>query len=193
MSDEWISDEDWRTIVANVPIVSVDLVVRREGGVLLGRRTNEPAKGAWFVPGGRVRKGETRREAVHRVASEELGSDVEIVESLGAFEHQYETADVDNVDSKHYLANGYVVDVVDGGSVAGGGGGNSDDGDGGGDSDDSNGVGDTDDSDGVDGDDALTGDDQHDAFRVFRSPPEPCHEYVRAYVEAAESVDAWSA
>jgi len=32
-------------------------------------------------------KGETRREAVHRVAATELGTDVEIVESLGAFEH----------------------------------------------------------------------------------------------------------
>ncbi|GAB3706534.1 NUDIX hydrolase [Halorubrum pallidum] len=163
MDDGWIPDEDWRTIVANVPIVSVDLVIRREGGVLLGRRTNEPVKGHWFVPGGRVRKGETRREAVHRVASEELGIDVEIVESLGAFEHQYETADVDGVDSKHYLANGYVVDVVGG-------------------------VG----TDGVNDNDALTADDQHDAFRVFRSLPEPCHEYVRAYVEAAATVDAWS-
>jgi len=163
MDDGWIPDEDWRTIVATVPIVSVDLVIRRDGGVLLGRRTNDPAKGHWFVPGGRVRKGETRREAVHRVASEELGIDVEIVESLGAFEHQYETADVDGVDSKHYLANGYVVDVAGG-------------------------VG----TDDVDADEQLTADDQHDAFRVFRSPPEPCHEYVRDYVEAAATVDAWS-
>ena len=165
MDDGWIPDEDWQTIVATVPIVSVDLVVRREGGVLLGRRTNEPAKGYWFVPGGRVRKGETRREAVHRVASEELGVDVKIIESLGGFEHQYETSDVDGVDSKHYLANGYVVDIVDGDGVAG---------------------------DGVGDKDEVTADDQHDEFRVFRSPPEPCHEYVRAYVEAAATVDAWS-
>lgn len=44
----------------------------------------------------------------------ELGIDVEIVESLGAFEHVYYTSDMDGVDSKHYLANGYVVDVTDG-------------------------------------------------------------------------------
>ncbi|MFD1571647.1 NUDIX domain-containing protein [Halorubrum laminariae] len=154
MDDGWISEEDWRTIVANVPIVSVDLVIRRDGGVLLGRRTNEPAKGYWFVPGGRVQKGETRREAVRRVAREELGVGVEIVESLGAFEHRYETANVPGVDTKHYLANGYVVDIVDG---------------------------------------DLDPDDQHDGFRVFRSPPEPCHEYVRAYVEAASAVEAWTA
>ena len=97
-----------------MPIVSVDLVISHDEGVLLGRRTNEPAKGYWFVPGGRVYKGETRREAAHRVAREELGVEVEIVESLGAFEHRYDTADVPGVDAKHYLANGYVVEVVDG-------------------------------------------------------------------------------
>ena len=152
MDDDWIPADDWRTIVTNVPIVSVDLVIRRDGGVVLGRRTNEPAKGNWFIPGGRVLKGETRREAVGRVAAEELGIEVEIVESLGAFEHLYDTSDVSGVDSKHYLANGYVVDVVDG---------------------------------------KPEPDDQHDTFRVFRSPPEPCHEYVRAYVEAAETVSGW--
>lgn len=87
MSDAWIASDDWRTIVANMPIVSVDLLVRYEDGVLFGKRTNKPAQGYWFPPGGRVRKGETRRDAVNRVAREELGLEVDIVESLGAFEH----------------------------------------------------------------------------------------------------------
>jgi colanic acid biosynthesis protein WcaH len=54
VDDTWISGDDWETIVASVPIISVDLVVSRDGGVVLGRRTNEPAKGDWVVPGGRV-------------------------------------------------------------------------------------------------------------------------------------------
>ncbi|WP_436903790.1 GDP-mannose mannosyl hydrolase [Halovenus halobia] len=106
---EWIPDDEWATIVRNVPIVSVDLLVRVDGGLLLGKRTNEPAKGEWFIPGGRVHKGETRTDAVTRIAKDELGVDVEIVESLGAFEHIYETSELDNVETKHYLANGYVV------------------------------------------------------------------------------------
>lgn len=114
MTDGWIPDDEWQTIVRRVPIVSVDLLVRYEDGFLLGKRTNEPAKGYWFPPGGRVRKFETRAEAVHRIAAKELGVEVEIVESLGAFEHVYDTADVAGVDGKHYLANGYVVDVVGG-------------------------------------------------------------------------------
>lgn len=79
---KWISDDDWATIVANVPIVSVDLLVQYDDGLVLGRRTNEPAKGFWFMPGGRVQKGETRSEAVYRIGKEELGVDLKFVESL---------------------------------------------------------------------------------------------------------------
>ena len=55
---EWIPDDGWRTIGRNVPVVSVDLLVLTDDGVVLAKRTNEPAKGEWFVPGGRVRKGD---------------------------------------------------------------------------------------------------------------------------------------
>jgi colanic acid biosynthesis protein WcaH len=106
---EWIPDDQWETIVRNVPIVSVDLVVLTDDGVVLAKRTNEPVKGEWFVPGGRVRKGERLEDAVHRVARKELGIEIEIVESLGAYEHLYRESDVDASGGKHYLANGFVV------------------------------------------------------------------------------------
>ncbi|AOW80033.1 GDP-mannose mannosyl hydrolase [Halodesulfurarchaeum formicicum] len=109
MSEDRIPDEDWATIVSNVPIVSVDLIIRTDDGVVLGRRQNEPAKGEWFVPGGRVKKNETLRKAVHRVAREELGIEVEIIESLGVYEHIYNASDVKDAGGKHYLANGFVV------------------------------------------------------------------------------------
>lgn len=54
--DNPIPDDEWRTIVANVPLVSVDLVIEYDGGVLLGKRENEPAKGEWFVRMGRCSK-----------------------------------------------------------------------------------------------------------------------------------------
>ena len=105
--DRWIPNDEWRTIVANVPLVSVDLVIEHDGGVLLGKRKNEPAKGEWFVPGGTVFKNERRTDAVHHVADAELDEPVVIDDCLGTYEHFYETADVDGVDSKHYLATGY--------------------------------------------------------------------------------------
>ena len=106
-----IPTDEWETIVRNVPIVSVDLVVQSANGVVLGKRENDPAKGEWFVPGGRVHKHERLTEAVHRVAREELGVGVEITERLGVYEHLYHTAEMDAVDGKHYLANGFVVET----------------------------------------------------------------------------------
>ncbi|QUO47727.1 NUDIX domain-containing protein [Halorubrum ruber] len=104
---EWISDDVWEAIVENMPIVSVDLVVECPDGVVLGKRANEPAKGEWFVPGGRVRKGERLERAVHRIAEEELGIGVEIRDSLGAFQHFYETSEIGC--EKHYVAHGFHV------------------------------------------------------------------------------------
>jgi colanic acid biosynthesis protein WcaH len=43
--ERWAQGANWETIVENVPIVSVDLIVKYGGGVLLGLRENEPAKG----------------------------------------------------------------------------------------------------------------------------------------------------
>lgn len=115
--DRWIHGEEWATVVRNVPIVSVDLVVRIDGGVLLGRRENEPARGEWFVPGGTVFKNERETEAVRRVARTELGCEVELLDRLGSFEQFYETSDVDGVDTKHYLAQAFVVRPTEGSSV----------------------------------------------------------------------------
>lgn len=106
---DWIPDEEWATIVRNVPVVSVDLLVETPRGVLLVERANRPARGEWFVPGGRVRKGERLARAVDRVARGELGVEVEIEASLGAYEHLYEDAEVEGAGGKHYLANGFHV------------------------------------------------------------------------------------
>lgn len=46
MNGRPVPPEEWRTVVANVPLVSVDLVVEYDGGILLGRRENEPVKGS---------------------------------------------------------------------------------------------------------------------------------------------------
>lgn len=110
---EWIPADEWATIVRRVPIVSVDLVVRHDGGVVLGRRRNEPARGEWFIPGGRVHKHERLADAARRVCHEELGVEVEIVRRLGVYEHVYDVADVDDVGGKHYVPVAYVVDPLD--------------------------------------------------------------------------------
>lgn len=60
--------------VAALPLVSVDWVLTNPAGELLvGQRLNAPARGPWFTPSGRVRKGEALSVAQQRVALEELG------------------------------------------------------------------------------------------------------------------------
>lgn len=113
MSDGPIPPEEWRAIVENVPLVSVDLVVEYDGGILLGKRENEPVKGEWFVPGGTVLKNERRVDAVHRVSREELGTEVTIKRKLGTYEHFYDASDVEGVDTKHYLASAYLCHFRD--------------------------------------------------------------------------------
>mgnify|MGYP006292312857 CR=1 FL=1 len=105
----YLPDETWETVVRSVPLVSVDLVVHYDGGVVLGKRTNEPAKGEWFVPGGTVRKHESLEDAVQRVANEELGVGVTIERRLGVYEHVYDVADIEDAGGKHYVPIGFEV------------------------------------------------------------------------------------
>jgi colanic acid biosynthesis protein WcaH len=69
-----LSTERFRAAVDMLPLVSIDLLVRDGNGrYLLGLRGNPPASGHWFVPGGRIRKGETLALALRRLMREELG------------------------------------------------------------------------------------------------------------------------
>ena len=53
------------------------------GAMLLVRRANEPGRGRWSVPGGRVRPGETDHHAVIREVTEETGLEVEVLRRVG--------------------------------------------------------------------------------------------------------------
>ncbi|WP_345740539.1 VanZ family protein [Hydrogenophaga aromaticivorans] len=86
--------------VAALPLVSVDWVLTNPAGELLvGQRLNAPARGTWFTPGGRVRKGEALAVAQQRVALEELGLPVansatwlERARLMGAWDHFFSDA-----------------------------------------------------------------------------------------------------
>jgi len=88
-----IPDKQFLQIIDNTPLVSIDLVIEdSQGKVLLGKRTNRPAQGYWFVPGGRIRKNETIAEAITRISSTEFGIDLSIndVQLFGAYDHIYD-------------------------------------------------------------------------------------------------------
>ena len=106
-----VDKDKWRVIVENVPIVSVDLVVTdpRESRFVLGLRNSNVAKDTWFVPGGRIYKNESLRDAVDRVAEEEAGVEVDVVRELGTYQHFYDESDIGTDSGKHYVANAYLV------------------------------------------------------------------------------------
>ena len=106
----WLDKAQFQQVVAATPLISIDLIVRNEFGlVLLGRRLNRPAQGFWFVPGGRVRKDERLNDAFWRLTEEELGivASRDNARFLGPYEHFY----VDNFSgedfSTHYVVLGY--------------------------------------------------------------------------------------
>ena len=104
----------FKTIIKNTPLVSIDLVVINENNeVLLGYRNNRPAKGYWFVPGGRILKNESMQTAFRRLTLNELGTDFELdsAELIGPFEHFYPDNVTDENFSTHYIALGYRLPV----------------------------------------------------------------------------------
>lgn len=106
----FLDKETFRTVVRSAPLVSIDLVViNSQGQVLLGQRTNRPAQGFWFVPGGRILKNEVMAAAFLRLSKAELGfaSELGDAEFLGVYEHFY-TDNFSGTDfSTHYVVLGY--------------------------------------------------------------------------------------
>jgi colanic acid biosynthesis protein WcaH len=70
-----------------MPLLCVDAVIKNSAGkVLLVKRKNEPLKNYWWVPGGRVLKGETLDQTFHRKMREELGIRVKQLRCVGYYE-----------------------------------------------------------------------------------------------------------
>lgn len=73
-------EEIFKGAVEYYPIVSINIVLEHARlGYLWVLRKNEPAKGEWWVPGGRVMNGETLAEAAHIVLRNETGLTAELV------------------------------------------------------------------------------------------------------------------
>lgn len=81
-----ISFDLYKKILDVIPILCVDIIIKHRGKFLLVKRLNEPAKGLWWPPGGRVLKGETIEDAAKRKIKEELGIKSRIVKALGYYE-----------------------------------------------------------------------------------------------------------
>ena len=84
----------------------VDVIILKNNSVLLTKRTQNPHKGSWHIPGSIIRKNETMKQAVKRAAKNELNLDVKIKKYIGAYE---------NLNAyRHDISHGFIVTIISG-------------------------------------------------------------------------------
>ncbi|HET6294055.1 MAG TPA: NUDIX domain-containing protein [Kribbella sp.] len=88
------------------------LVYDEQHRLLVVRRANEPGRGLWSLPGGRVEPGEDDPTAVIREVAEETGLRVEVGKLVGEVER-------DAPNGKLYVIRDYQAEAVGGALVAG--------------------------------------------------------------------------
>lgn len=114
---EFLAEKEFRAAVQMLPLIAIDLLVFNPAGdkVLLGLRRNPPAQGTWFVPGGRIRKGERLQSAWRRLCQAELGVDPpwSAAQFVGLFEHFYPDNFLGEPASTHYVVHAYKLVVAD--------------------------------------------------------------------------------
>lgn len=106
-----IPAEIYKKILENVPIPCVDLVVHHKGKVLLLLRNDEPAKGKWWLPGGRVHKNEKLKDAAFRKVREETGLNVSVEKRIGVYETMFGKSPFGT--GVHNVTVGFLVKVTD--------------------------------------------------------------------------------
>lgn len=104
-----LSKNDFKNIISLTPLVAIDFILEYDNRFLLGKRINEPAKGYFFVPGGRIRKGETLENACKRLSYNELGIIVNFDKMTPHMnmEHIYPNSVFDRNLETHYVCLSY--------------------------------------------------------------------------------------
>jgi len=69
-------------VYPQLPVVGVGVVVRKNQSVLVVKRAYEPRKGQWSIPGGKVRLGESVRQAALREVAEECSIEIKLFDII---------------------------------------------------------------------------------------------------------------
>lgn len=104
----------FKLAIEHLPLFAMDmLVINKRHEILLGKRVNPPAKGYWFVPGGRVFKNEQLADAFKRITKSELGFELSYNKAklLGIYDHFYPDSVISESISTHYINATHVIEV----------------------------------------------------------------------------------
>jgi mutator protein MutT len=99
------------------PVVGVGAVVVNDGQALIIKRANDPYKGQWSIPGGRVELGESLADAVRRELREETGLEVMVGPLIEVFDRIQ--LDDDGALRYHFVIIDYLCRAVAGTLLAG--------------------------------------------------------------------------
>ena len=79
----FIKEEEYKKIINLVPIFCIDFLIRCDDQFLLIKRLEEPLKGKYWFPGGRLRFKENIQKAAKRIQQKELGRNFPNHELIG--------------------------------------------------------------------------------------------------------------
>ena len=106
-----LDDHTFKTVIDSTPLVSIDILLKKDNKILLGKRINKPAQGHFFSTGGRINKNETIDNAMARVALNELNIELKFMPKfIGVFEHFYDDSIYESV-TTHYVNIAYEYEV----------------------------------------------------------------------------------
>jgi colanic acid biosynthesis protein WcaH len=106
-----LDNQTFKTVISSAPLISIDLLVKKDNKILLGKRLNKPAQGYLFSTGGRVYKNETIDSAMMRIAKNELNIELKLMPRfIGVFEHFYDDSIYQDV-STHYVNLAYEIEI----------------------------------------------------------------------------------
>jgi colanic acid biosynthesis protein WcaH len=106
-----LDDATFSAIIDSAPLISIDILLKKDNKFLLGRRVNKPAQGYFFSTGGRIKKNEAIDNARVRIAKNELNIELKYTPKfIGMFEHFYDDSMYENI-STHYVNLAYEYEV----------------------------------------------------------------------------------
>lgn len=115
--------EIFQKTVQYFPTVSINLLIQNEAGEFLYvMRKHDPAKGVYWVPGGRTLAGETLKQTAERILKEEVGISMEVEHISPEYaEEIFSTEEFENIGHYteqtqyvHYLTTACYVQIPNG-------------------------------------------------------------------------------